>query len=312
MSFEGVALGKAKGKKAKGKIFTFYFLLFTFYLPITAQMAGCVSDKLGEPDIISCYQQNLVNQGPQKRIDTEGQDSLNPLGLLRPARDPKRVLSDIKIVTDPNTGKKTSNLTVEQAVVRALANSPEIRVISFDPSIVKQDITKAAAEFDVSAFGRLNFEQEDNPVNSNFQPPLFAQAKRKYQEAIMAVDRMALKSPIDGRIEEIHVETGESVNTLAEVVRIVQIDPLWVDVHVPIAEANVLSYGKAASVGFPDPNGASIEGKIIYIAAVANAASGTLKVRIKVPNKSNRPAGEHVEVTFQGLPEQIKEAENEF
>ncbi|MFH1882132.1 MAG: TolC family protein, partial [Planctomycetota bacterium] len=60
-------------------------------------------------------------------------------------------------------------LTIEQAIVRALANSPEIRIVSFDPSIAKQDITKEAAEFDVTAFGRMNFEQDDNPINSIFQ-----------------------------------------------------------------------------------------------------------------------------------------------
>ena len=42
--------------------------------------------------------------------------------------------------------------------------------MSFDPSIAKQDITKAAAEFDVTTFGRTNFEQDDNPVSSIFQP----------------------------------------------------------------------------------------------------------------------------------------------
>jgi multidrug efflux pump subunit AcrA (membrane-fusion protein) len=41
-----------------------------------------------------------------------------------------------------------------------------------------------------------------------------------------------------------------------------------------------------------------VEGSIVYVAAVADAASGTLRVRIEVPNKSNRPAGEHVEIIF--------------
>lgn len=124
------------------------------------------------------------------------------------------------------------------------------------------------------------------------------QAKRKYNEVKVQIEKMSLKSPIDGRIENIHVETGESNNTLADVVRVVQIDPLWIDVPVPLIKATTLSYGKTAQVGFPNPNRASLEGKIIYIAAVADAASSTLRVRIEVPNKSNRPAGEHVEIIF--------------
>ena len=124
------------------------------------------------------------------------------------------------------------------------------------------------------------------------------QAERKYNEVKVQVEKMSLKSPIDGRIEKIHVEAGESINALTDVVRVVQIDPLWIDVPVPLIQAINLTTKKKARVVFPDPNRASVEGSIIYIAAVADAASGTLRVRIEVPNKSNRPAGEHVEIIF--------------
>jgi RND family efflux transporter MFP subunit len=124
------------------------------------------------------------------------------------------------------------------------------------------------------------------------------QAKRKYDEVKAQVEKMRLARPIDGRIEKIHVEAGESINALTDVVRVVQIDPLWIDVPVPLIQAMDLTMGKKARVLFPSPNSASVEGSIIYIGAVADAASGTLRVRIEVSNKSNRPAGEHVEVVF--------------
>ena len=102
-------------------------------------------------------------------------------------------------------------------------------------------------------------------------------------------------------IEEIHVETGESVNALDDVARIVRIDPLWIDVPVPLDKAITLTRGKNAKVKFPNPNNTFIEGKITHVAAVADAASGTLRIRIEVPNKSKHPAGEHVEVSFPTL-----------
>jgi len=137
---------------------------------LIAQLAGCVSDKVDEQGALASYQQALADKGPQQRVDTEGKDSQQPLDLLKPT--PDGIPEEVEIVIDPNTGRKIINLTIEQAIVRALANSPEIRVVSFDPSIAKQDITKAAAEFDVTAFGSVNYEQEDNPVNSIFQPGL--------------------------------------------------------------------------------------------------------------------------------------------
>jgi len=251
-------------------------ILILLILFISYLMAGCVSDKIDQQSTLISYQQILADRGPQKRIDTEGQDMFDPLGLLKPipprqetsadlekikdpnsreekvrvserlqgpvaqqaaefpgvaavkdrntgqgivlsagsipadhlkSLEPSRqdltdtgvrgessiktveapdssedharrsepedssegVLPDLDIATDPYTGQKSVNLTVDQAVARTLANSPEIRVVSFDPSIARQDVTKAAAEFDITAFGRINYEDEDNPPNSIFQ-----------------------------------------------------------------------------------------------------------------------------------------------
>ena len=127
----------------------------------------------------------------------------------------------------------------------------------------------------------------------------YEQAQRKYEEAKIQIDNMSLKTPIDGSIEKIEVETGESVNALGDVVRVVQIDPLWIDVPVPLIKTTNLRRGNTARVDFPDPDKISVDGTIVFIGAVADAASGTLKVRVELPNKSNRPAGEHVRVTFE-------------
>lgn len=124
------------------------------------------------------------------------------------------------------------------------------------------------------------------------------QAKRKFDEAKLQIDNMSLKSPIGGSVEKIDVETGESINVLESAIRVVQTDPLWIDVPVPVPQAMNLRYGAAAAVEFPEPKKATAEGMVIYIGAVADAASGTLRVRIQVPNKAKRPAGEHVQVLF--------------
>jgi len=131
-------------------------------------LGGCVSDQTEGEDFLVSYQQTLSEQGPQKRLDS--QDPCDPLGLLRPIQPVERPIPEIQIVPDPNTGRNTANLTIEQAIIRTLANSPEIRVVSFDPSIAKQEITKAAAEFDPTVFGRGNYQQGDNPVNSIYVP----------------------------------------------------------------------------------------------------------------------------------------------
>ncbi|GAG34345.1 unnamed protein product, partial [marine sediment metagenome] len=117
------------------------------------------------------------------------------------------------------------------------------------------------------------------------------------------VDRMTLKSPIAGRIEQLYVQRGESVDALQKVARVVRIDPLWVDVPVPLAEARDIRPKHAAKVTFDSGGGAvTVTGKVIHVAAVADAASGTRTVRVEVPNDSRpgRPAGEQVKVSFPG------------
>lgn len=124
------------------------------------------------------------------------------------------------------------------------------------------------------------------------------QAARKYEEQRIRVENMRIKSPIDGRVEKVDVEIGESANALEAVIQVVRIDPLWIDVPVPLAEAIGLKNGMVARIQFPGAEPKVEEGRVIFVAAVADAASGTLRVRIEVPNESHRPAGEHVLVTF--------------
>ena len=124
------------------------------------------------------------------------------------------------------------------------------------------------------------------------------QDQRKYAEAQIRVENMRLKSPISGKIEKVHVEVGECINALADVVRVVKIDPLSIDVPVPLATAGDLAQGQIAKVKFPGSGNPAVDGHITFVGAVADAASDTLLVRIEVPNKTNRPAGEHVNVLF--------------
>ena len=126
-----------------------------------------------------------------------------------------------------------------------------------------------------------------------------AQYVRRYRHAESQLALMRLRAPVAGLVEDVSVEAGESIGTLGAVVRLVQNDPLWIDVPVPMTKAGELQVGQDVWVTFPA--GAAVEApnaKIINIATVADAASDTLRVRIEVPNPTKRPAGERVAVAF--------------
>jgi outer membrane protein TolC len=154
-------------------------IVVVLFLPVL--IIGCVSEKvvlkeyvkqdkaidrpfyLGNVnglDFITTYQSKLVSEGPQLRAGTEGLDPIIP---VQDSRLP------VLEATRASSGRTRINLNLEDAVLRAMANSPEISVVSFDPSIAKEDIVDAVSEFDVTVFGELGYDKNDFPSNDIFE-----------------------------------------------------------------------------------------------------------------------------------------------
>lgn len=125
-----------------------------------------------------------------------------------------------------------------------------------------------------------------------------SQDKLKYQEAYEHLQRMKLTSPIDGKVEEIRIHDGESSDIQVKVLRVVGTDPLWIEVPVPREQAAALKIGQTAKVAFPQQADLA-DATVIHIGAVLDAGSDTRTVKLELPNPTDRPAGEHVEVYFQ-------------
>ena len=123
------------------------------------------------------------------------------------------------------------------------------------------------------------------------------QDKLRHDEAKREWERMTIKSPVNGTVQRLFVEEGESVDTLQPVIRVLQIDPLWIDVPAPREQGTALKMGQEATVHF-GKSGPTATGKVTYIASEADSASNTLTIRVEVPNPATRQAGEHVTVTF--------------
>ena len=126
------------------------------------------------------------------------------------------------------------------------------------------------------------------------------QAGLKYDETRLQVERMRLMAPFDGQVQKQFLQVGESADSQTnKVLRMVNIDPLWIDVPVPTQRVRQgLALGDTVQVTFPEAPGKTccVAGKIILISPVADAASQRLIVRVEAANKDRRPAGEHVMV----------------
>lgn len=126
------------------------------------------------------------------------------------------------------------------------------------------------------------------------------QYQYRYDHSVRQLERMCLKAPIAGRVEEIRIAEGESIRPQGPVLRIVHNDPLSIDLPVPMDLARPLKKDQVVKIAFPASGSTSkkVDGRIIHINAVAGAVSETARVRIEVPNPENRPAGERVEIVL--------------
>jgi RND family efflux transporter MFP subunit len=205
--------------------------------------------------------------------------------------------------------------SVEVAQVEQLKNEAEddthIQAAEAELEQSKIDLEKLQEAFGSNAV--TEYELDHAKLNVTIKELSLKLAKfkqeqnhRRYEEASLQLARMAIDSPIDGIVEILYVESGESIDQLQEVIHLVETDPLWIDVPVPLARASELSVGDPADVSLSTDPDTVLNGKIIFIASVADAASETLRVRVELPNEAESPAGQRVFVSFP--PEQVRAA----
>ena len=123
-------------------------------------LGGCVWPGDVDSGILHRYQRYLAEIGPQQRRGTTGLDSLQP--------SPGTTGPELPTSRDPDTGTVRVFLSLDDAIMRALANNMDIRAISYNPSIAREDMIKAAAEFDYTVFGSALYQNNDVQTTSIF------------------------------------------------------------------------------------------------------------------------------------------------
>jgi RND family efflux transporter MFP subunit len=107
-----------------------------------------------------------------------------------------------------------------------------------------------------------------------------------------------LRSPVTGVVVQRFLHPGEFAKQ-APVVKVAQIDPLNVEVIVPVALLGKMSVGQTAEVRPEHPLGGVYRARVTVVDRVVDAASGTFGVRLELPNPGNRlPAGLKCKVRF--------------
>ena len=118
------------------------------------------------------------------------------------------------------------------------------------------------------------------------------QAKMEASRSEAQLNLKILKSPIDGVITEVKLSPGEFIYQTTPIMTIAQVDPLTVDLVVPVERYRAVKVGMIGEVHLNPPIDQVFPARVDTIDPVIDAASDTFRVRLLLPNPGNAiPAG---------------------
>lgn len=128
--------------------------------------------------------------------------------------------------------------------------------------------------------------QEKDELETQVQ---IAGLELKQQQEVLA--QRTIVSPVNGVVVERYLAPGDRVSQ-EKIVRIAQIDPLNVEVVVPVELFSQVKPGMTGEVKVDQFPAGAQKARVTVVDRVIDAASGTFGVRLQLPNPGNRiPAG---------------------
>ncbi len=123
-------------------------------------VSGCVSPGQIDDNLVARYQRSVLARSPQKRAGDEGINLLQPVDEVG--------VGTFEIARDELTDTDGVRLSLDEAVRLAISNSLDIRVVSFEPAISREQMIQAAAAFDWVVFAGASHTRTDHHTATAF------------------------------------------------------------------------------------------------------------------------------------------------
>ncbi len=178
---------------------------------------------------------------------------------------------------------KASSVSVEFAQRRR----DRLEALFLDKAVSMDQMDEIATETDLTRL-QMQQAQENQRI-----------AELELRQSIEVLQRHTIRSPIDGVVVQRFLSPGESTED-QPILRVAQIDPLRVEVIVPVATFGLIEVGQHAIVSPEAPKQGDYPATVTIVDRVADAASGTFRVRLSMPNPDyGLPSGLNCRVRFQ-------------
>jgi len=192
------------------------------------------------------------------------------------------MLSIAKARAELETPIESSKVRLDYAIRKVASNEKLLE----EHGISEREVDDSRAQRDLGVIALV--EARDNKR--------LAELDLKRAEA--ELDVRSIRSPINGVVMERLLSPMEQTKQ-TPIVKLAQLDPLRVEVFVPISLLGKISVGMSADVHPEAPVGGTHSARVTVVDRVVDAASGTFGVRLELPNSSNRlPAGLKCRVRF--------------
>ena len=165
-----------------------------------------------------------------------------------------------------------------------LANRKWVRA----EELVKQNFISANARDEAQAEYRLAREQ----LRAARENRRLAELEVKRAEEVLT--QRTIRSPVSGVVVDVVLRPGElaTSNQKDPIVRLMEIDPLNVELILPVSAFGKIKLGQRAKVTLESPVGGTYNASVEVVDRTVDAASGTFGVRLRLPNPGGRiPAG---------------------
>lgn len=237
------------------------------------------------------------------------------------ARQAIEIRSPVEAVIESVRVKRGDTVSRGQILV-TLASGPERAALALAQSRAQAvgEIKAAEARVDITL---KKLRRADELVKQNFisvnardeaeaEHKLASEELRRAQEnqkiaelearrAAEVVNLRTIRSPFAGIVVEVLLKPGEfgAITFKDPILRLAEIDPLHVEVILPVSQIGRIKPGQRASVVPERPVGGSYDTVVKIVDRVVDAASGTFGVRLELSNKARTiPAGVRCRVQF--------------
>jgi membrane fusion protein (multidrug efflux system) len=179
-------------------------------------------------------------------------------------------------------------------------------LVELDDSVQRAGVALKRAQ---ESFGERRLSRnkplfEKDLLSEGERDEIRTQAEVARLERIQAetlLEQRFVRAPFNGVVMERHVAPGDRVHQ-EKMIRLARIDPLNVELIVPARMMRVLNPGMKARVANPDFIADPVWASVEIIDRVVDPASGTIGVRLILPNPAGRiPAGIPCTVSFDGV-----------